>query len=100
MQDITIEVYEDDGKENYIIPKKTSNRMTRFEYTMLIAARALQISAGSLPLINYKKEGIYEPREIAERELNERIIPLVIQRNLPDGSKEIWKIQDILIKNY
>lgn|SRR5690606_6387950 len=99
MQDITIEIGEDDGQENFNI-KKTSNRMTRFEYTMLVAARALQISAGMTPLIDYKKEGLIEPLEIAERELNERIIPLVIQRTLPDGSKEVWKVKDMLIKNY
>lgn len=100
MQGLTIEICEDDGSEKIIIPKKTSNRMTRFEYTMLIAARALQLSAGAHPLIDYKKENIYDPREIAERELNERIIPLVIQRNLPDGSKEFWKVEDMYIKNY
>jgi len=93
-------VIEIDKSENYFSPKKTSNRMTRFEYTMLIAVRAIQISMGSLPLIPYKEEGIYEPREIAERELQERVIPLVIQRNLPDGSKEIWHVKDMYIKNY
>lgn len=96
---MTIELCEDDNSEK-IVPRKTSNRMTRFEYTMLVAARTLQISAGSPPLIDHKKEGIYDPREIAERELNERVIPLVIQRNLPDGSKEFWKVEDMYIKNY
>jgi len=99
MQDITIVIGEDDGQETVNF-KKTSNRMTRFEYTMLVAARALQISAGMPPLIDYKKEGLIEPLDIAERELIERVIPLVVQRTLPDGSKEIWKVKDMLIKNY
>lgn len=80
--------------------KKTSNMMTRYEYTLLVAARALQISAGSEPLIPFREEGIYDPREIAERELKERVIPLVIQRSLPDGSKEYWHVRDMFIKNY
>jgi DNA-directed RNA polymerase subunit K/omega len=102
--ELVIEIVED--VEEYNKPtqpqnvKKTTNVLTRFEYVMLIAARALQISAGSEPLIPYQEEGLYNPRDIAERELLERVIPLLIQRTLPDGSKEFWHVKDMFIKNY
>lgn len=102
--ELVIEIVED--VEEYNKPtqpqnvKKTTNVLTRFEYVMLIAARALQISAGSEPLIPYQEEGLYNPRDIAERELLERVIPLLIQRTLPDGTKEFWHVKDMFIKNY
>lgn len=96
--DIEIIIVEDSNIPHTI--KKTTNRLTKFEYTMLVAARALQISAGARPLISYEEEGIFDPREIAEKELIERVIPLVIQRTLPDGTKEFWHVRDMYIKNY
>ena len=35
---------------------------------------------------------------IAEKELNERKIPLIIQRQLPDGEAEYWKIEELGIQ--
>jgi DNA-directed RNA polymerase subunit K/omega len=99
MEEIEIEIIEieEELPEN---TKKTSNRLTRYEYTLLVAARALSLSSGAMPVIPYRELGIYEPREIAERELVERVIPLVVQRTLPDGTKEFWHVKDMLIKNY
>lgn len=99
MEEIEIEIieYEEELPENI---KKTSNRLTRYEYTLLVAARALALSSGAIPLIPYRELNIYDPREIAERELLERVIPLLVQRTLPDGTKEFWHVKDMLIRNY
>lgn len=99
MDAIEIEIIEIEDTVPDII-KKTSERLTRYEYTLLIAARALALSSGATPLIPFRELGIYDPREIAERELIERVIPLVVQRTLPDGTKEFWHVKDMLIRNY
>jgi DNA-directed RNA polymerase subunit K/omega len=100
--ELVIEIADDQEYNNTPIPpiRKTTNILTKYEYTVLIAARALQIEVGSEPLIPYKEQGIYNTRDIAEKELLERVIPLLIQRTLPDGSKEFWHVKDMIIKNY
>jgi DNA-directed RNA polymerase I, II, and III subunit RPABC2 len=37
-----------------------------------------------------------DPLEIAEKELKEKKLPLVIRRYLPDGSYEDWKVSELL----
>lgn len=83
------------------IARKTSIYMTKYEYTRLIAARALQISAGGengRPRV--KTEGIYDPMAIARLEIHQRAVPLVIQRTLPDGTVETWNAKEMNIRDY
>lgn len=65
------------------------NKMTRFEKTRLISARALQISYGAPPLIKAKKE--MTPIDIAKEELEKKALPLVVLRTLPNG--EVMRIE-------
>ena len=60
--------------------------LTKYEKTRLIGLRALQISMGS-PIMVDVPEGITDPITIAEIELSERKIPMIIQRDLPSGKK-------------
>jgi len=39
--------------------------------------------------------GECDPYKLAERELNERKIPFIIRRYLPDGSYEDWKLSEL-----
>ncbi|KAH8046410.1 DNA-directed 5'-3' RNA polymerase [Aureococcus anophagefferens] len=41
--------------------------------------------------------GETDPLKIANKELRERKIPLIIRRYLPDGSYEDWPIRDLII---
>lgn len=97
-----IKSIEDSEDKNHIggssQKKRTSDYMTKYEYTRLIACRAVRIDNGFPPKINV--EGIFNPYEIARMELHARVIPLVIERTLPDGTKEIWNIKDMHIRNY
>jgi len=38
-----------------------------------------------------------DPLLIAERELQERKIPIIIRRYLPDGSYEDWSLRDLIV---
>ncbi|MBD3350593.1 MAG: DNA-directed RNA polymerase subunit K [Candidatus Lokiarchaeota archaeon] len=58
--------------------------VTRYERARIIGARALQVSLGApilIPLKNVELDAI----SIAERELEEGILPLTIRRTLPSG---------------
>lgn len=38
-----------------------------------------------------------DPLRIAQKELQERKIPIIIRRYLPDGSYEDWSIKELII---
>lgn len=75
--------------------RRSLRRMTKYEKAKIIGARAEQLKAGAKCLIeNVLPEENYDCLEIAERELKERLIPMIISRPFPDGTIEYWRIQD------
>ena len=58
-------------------------KLTRFEVTRLISARALQLSLGASPLIEQEKGiSLYE---LAKLELEKKVLPLSVMRAYPNG---------------
>ncbi len=76
----------------------TSPYMTRYEYTECVGRRAVMIANGCDPLVDY--ENMFDPIEIARKEILERKIPLIIIRKLPNGKIEEWSIKDMNIRDY
>jgi len=70
--------------------------LTNFEKTKIIGLRANQISRGSAPFISVPKH-ITDVRDIARLELEQKRLPLIIKRPLPDGTYEYWRLTDLLI---
>jgi len=58
--------------------------LTRFEKARIMGARALQLSLGAPPFIEIP-EGAKTSLDIALEELEQRIIPIIIRRSLPNG---------------
>ena len=58
--------------------------LTRFEKARIMGARALQLSLGAPVFIEIPKNA-KTSLEIAMEELNQRVIPIVIKRTLPNG---------------
>ena len=75
-------------------PRKTSPYMTKYERARIIGTRALQISMNAPVMVD--TEGLIDPMEIAEKELNAKLVPFIIRRYLPDGSFEDWKVSELL----
>lgn len=84
---------EDTYEAYYSKTKKTRPYMTKFEKTQIIGIRASQIENGASPLVDVPKD-VHQSREIAQLEYQERVIPLLIRRYLPDESYEDWRISD------
>ena len=42
-------------------------------------------------------EGETDPLKIAQKELRERKIPIIIRRYLPNGSSEDWSIDELIV---
>lgn len=70
--------------------------LTNFEKTKIIGLRANQISKGSIPFISVPKH-ITDVRDIARLELEQKRLPFIIKRPLPNGAFEYWRIADLLI---
>jgi len=58
--------------------------LTRFERARIMGSRALQLSLGAPPFIDFSKN-ISTSLEIAMEELRQKVIPIVIRRTLPNG---------------
>lgn len=71
--------------------------MTRFEKAKILGLRTEQVARGAEPVIDTDDIQVWDPSEIAQRELATKTIPFVIRRPMPDGSLEIWKITDLAV---
>jgi DNA-directed RNA polymerase subunit K/omega len=70
--------------------------LTNYEKTKIIGLRANQISKGSAPFIAVPKH-ITDVRDIARLELEQKRLPFIIKRPLPNGQFEYWRLADLLI---
>mmetsp|Transcript_6538 Transcript_6538/g.10816 ORF Transcript_6538/g.10816 Transcript_6538/m.10816 type:complete len:144 (-) Transcript_6538:40-471(-) len=73
----------------------TTKYLTKYERARVLGTRALQISMNAPVMVDL--DGETDPLKIAEKELRERKIPIVIRRYLPDGSHEDWSMDELII---
>ena len=71
--------------------------LTLFEKTKLIGFRANQLAQGARPLVDVPAH-MTDVIEIARLELDERRMPYILKRGMPDGSFEYWRLTDLLIQ--
>ncbi len=60
-------------------------RLTKYEKVKIITIRALQLAKGAPPLLSDIPPHIRSPTEIAERELEAGVLPIVIERATKGG---------------
>lgn len=82
--------------ENADSNHRTYPFLTNFERTKIIGLRANQISRGSIPFVSVPKH-ITDVRDIARLELEQKRLPFIVKRPLPDGTFEYWRLTDLLI---
>lgn len=70
--------------------------LTQYEKTKILGMRANQLSQGARPYVKVP-EFMTDVNEIARLELQERRLPFIIRRPMPDGSHEYWRLSDLLI---
>ena len=64
--------------------------ITRFEFARILGARALQLSLGAPVLVKLSKNvDKRDTLQVARYELEKKVIPLIVVRTHPDGTKEI-----------
>ena len=66
-------------------------KITRFERTRVISARALQLALGAPPLVTASAES--KPYDLAKEELSKGVLPLSVLRTFPNGEKVMVELQ-------
>lgn len=69
--------------------------LTKYEKARVLGVRAKQLAMGAPPLVEVPK-GITNPLEIAKLELEAGVIPIIIERRLPDGRKIRLRVSDLV----
>ena len=84
-------------KEIKIIPdhlRRTSERITKAEYTEIISHRAKQIENGGPVYVDIT--GISCPMKMSKKEIAHKKCPLAIMRMLNTTHAEIWHINEMI----
>jgi len=105
LEDDLIEEGDDDFKvvdftntyENMIKgDKKTLPIMTKYEKARIIGVRAQQIADGAIPTVKVLDKMV-SAIKIAELELKERRLPLIIRRIITKNNYEDWRVDEFEI---
>ena len=70
--------------------------LTQYEKTKIIGLRTNQLSQGARPYIAVP-EHVTDVQEIARLELQQRRLPFIVRRPMPNGTHEYWRLSDLLI---
>lgn len=102
VQDVTFDDDDDDGADTYfdrtnIVAKKdriSKPILTKYERVRLLGERTQQLTLNAKPMI--KNVENMDPEQIATLEIENNVIPLIIERPLPNGDKERWYIHELI----
>ena len=70
--------------------------ITRYEKAKIIGERSKQLSAGATPFVKVD-ETVIDEYLIACKEFNEKKIPFIVKRPMPNGGCEYWRFEDLEI---
>ena len=85
-----------DAKGNIVDPlHRTIPFISKYEKARVLGERAKQLDAGATPFIENLDPTIIDGYLIALKEFEEKKIPFIIQRPLPDGACEYWRLKDL-----
>ena len=70
--------------------------LTIYERTKILGMRTNQLAQGAKPYI-VVPEHITDVQEIAKLEIEQRKLPLIVKRHMPDGSYEKFRLSDLII---
>ena len=68
--------------------------ITKYEKAKILGERAKQINAGATPFIEVNQE-IIDGYLIALAEFEQKKVPMIIRRPLPNGQSEYWRLDDL-----
>jgi DNA-directed RNA polymerase I, II, and III subunit RPABC2 len=73
---------------------KTNPILSKYEKTKILGQRTKQLNSGCLPYISVPS-GIIDNYLIAQMELKEKKIPVIVRRPVSNTKSEYWKLEDL-----
>lgn len=70
--------------------------LTLYERTKILGHRENQLANGARPFIEVPAY-VSDVKEIARMELEQKRLPYIVARPMPDGSYEYWRLADLMI---
>ena len=93
VEELCVVIRNEDGTIND--PRhRTVPFITKYEKAKILGERAKQINAGATPFVDVNQE-IIDGYLIALAEFEQKKIPMIIRRPLPNGQSEYWKLEDL-----
>jgi DNA-directed RNA polymerase I, II, and III subunit RPABC2 len=94
---ILLDISETENSTKFIHSKLriTKPFLNIYEKTRVLSTRAKQLSLGAKPLIKIEGNLKLSSLEIATLEFENKMIPFIIKRKLPDGKYELWKVSEL-----
>jgi len=75
---------------------KTVPFLTKYEKARILGERAKQINAGAKPFVKVENN-VIDGYLIALSELEQKMIPFIVKRPMPNGGCEYWRLRDLEI---
>lgn len=78
------------------VKHKTYPFLTQYERTRILGLRSNQLSQGAQPFIIVPTH-VTDVRDIARLELEQKALPFILKRPLPNGQHEYWRLADLML---
>jgi DNA-directed RNA polymerase subunit K/omega len=91
-------VFRKDVAEAMKTPRITREYYTKYEFVDLLGIRAQQIAEGARPLVDIAGLKTSDPMfvwNVAKREIEQRKLPNIVVRRMPDGTAEYWSVEEL-----
>lgn len=72
--------------------------LTKYEFVRLLTDRTKQLAQGAKHMLKNTQE--LSSKEIAKLEIKEGVIPLIIERPIPNSKSERWKVSELQIPEH
>lgn len=95
LKKLQVDVFPPDHNRDW--KHKSVPYLTVFEKTKIIGFRADQLAKGCKPFINPVPPHVTDVLEIASLELEQKRLPFILKRPMPDGTFEYIRLRDLLI---
>jgi DNA-directed RNA polymerase subunit K/omega len=69
--------------------------LTKYERAKIIGLRVSQLNKGAEPYVTLKNKQLMDVSLIAEKELQEKKLPFILMRPIPNRPAEFWNVNDL-----
>lgn len=69
--------------------------LTKYERAKIIGLRVSQLNKGAEPYVKLKNKQLMDVSLIAEKELQEKKLPFILMRPIPNRPAEYWNVNDL-----